>query len=77
MLFRVDQLADDACDPGAGFAFTKDHFGKAAPLPALQIDVGVTQVGDGGWVNGVQRQAPVWKKKRWSWFSVRMAPCER
>ena len=39
-----DQLADDALHPFAGFPLAKDDFGKATPLTALKIDVGIAQV---------------------------------
>src|SRR5262249_32722475 len=46
VLARLGQLADDLDDPFAGLALAKDHFGKAAALAAMEIDVRKFQLGD-------------------------------
>jgi hypothetical protein len=40
-----DQPTNDACDPLAGFALAENHFGEAAALAAMQIDMRVAEIG--------------------------------
>ena len=56
ILSCLDQLADDAFDPFAGFAFTKDHFGKTTSFAALEIDVGISEIRHGREVKALHGQ---------------------
>ena len=55
MLLGGDQLANHPFNPFACFALAKDDFRKAAPLSAVQIDVGEAEIGDGRLVQSLQR----------------------
>ena len=54
ILAGLDELADDAFDPFRRLALAEDHFGKAAALAALEIDVGVAQVDLHGFIQACQ-----------------------
>jgi hypothetical protein len=46
VLSRFGQLAHDAADPFARLPLAENHLREAATLAAVQIDVGITQLGD-------------------------------
>ncbi len=56
ILARLDELTDDALDPLRRLAFAEDHFGEAAALTAVQIDLGETEVRHGRFMQSSQRR---------------------
>jgi hypothetical protein len=42
----LGEPAGDALDPLGGLALAKNHLGEATPPPAVEVDVGVAEVGD-------------------------------